>query len=145
MIHLNSALSVLAGNVASPPSSHSNSQPSNSRHGHQLHLALDVGKRIALSCKGCYTYLVVQLTKQAMKHKLSRTCAYHKTFALGSDASATSISRFLFQVPFQRHRKVAGLTISAANLDTVTLSAHFADACDVAPLVVQITETKDEA
>ena len=42
-------------------------------------------------------------------------------------------------------RNVTGLTISAANLDIITLSAQFADACDVAQLVVQITETSDDA
>ena len=63
----------------------------------------------------------------------------------GSDATVTTTTRFVFQVPFHRHRNVAGLTISAANLDIVTLSAQFADACDVALLVVQIPEANDDA
>ena len=46
---------------------------------------------------------------------------------------------------FHRHRNDAGLTLSAANLALVTLGAQFADACDMAPLVVQILETSDDA
>ena len=63
----------------------------------------------------------------------------------GTEATVTTTSRFFFQVPFQRHRNVAGLTIRADNLDIVTLSAQFADACGAAPLVVQILETSADA
>ena len=53
----------------------------------------------------------------------------------GSDATVTTTSWFFFQVAFQRHRSVAGLTISSANFYVVTMSAQFADVCDLAPQV----------
>ena len=58
----------------------------------------------------------------------------------GSDATVTITSRFFLPSAIQRHRNVTGLTISAANLDILTLSVQFADACDVAQLVWHVAK-----
>ena len=48
------------------------------------------------------------------------------------------------QVAFQWHPNDIGVTISAASLDIVTLSAYLDDACEITKLVVQISETSDD-
>ena len=61
----------------------------------------------------------------------------------GSNATVTSTSRALFKCHSNGITRLWP-TISAANLYIFTLSARFADACDIAQLVVQITETVDD-
>ena len=47
-------------------------------------------------------------------------------------------------MPFQWHPNVTGVTISAASLDIITLSAYLDDACEITPQVAQIPETSDD-
>ena len=61
----------------------------------------------------------------------------------GSDATVTSPSRSP-QSAIPMASQIAGLAIDAADLDVITLSAQFDEACNVAQLVVQITETSDD-
>ena len=63
----------------------------------------------------------------------------------GSDAAVTPRRGPSSKCHFKGHRNVAGLTISVAHMGIVTLSVQFADACDIAPLDIQITEPSDNA